>query len=290
MQSVAAGGAGAGDGAFWPLVAGSVETVTAFPLYSLALALGAAAVVSSSRARRLDATETTVVAFLPWVAVAAALSVLGKTLVLPANVVPLLTAPLVYVTAFVLGGAVWILAADHLHPDSMWSVDEALAVVGVFMLAPITGVTLSLGGREVHPFWPVVAFLVAVVCTVAVWRWLDGNTPHVTAATGVLGAAVLFGHLLDGTTTLVGIDILGFAEQTPLSLRILEFAATLPTADLLGAGWLFLLVKLAVAVAVLWVVGEGMTDRPIYQHLLLGLTATAGLGPGLHNLFLYAIL
>jgi uncharacterized membrane protein len=278
------------DGALWPLVAGSVETVTTFPLYSLALVLGAAAVVSSSRARRLTARETTVVAFLPWVAVAAALSVLGKTLVLPANLVPFLTAPLVYVTAFVLGGAVWVAAADHLGPDSMWSVDEALAVVGVFLLAPITGVTLSLGGREVHPFWPIVAFLAAAVLTAVVWRALGRRAPHVTAVTGALGVAVLFGHLLDGTTTLVGIDVLGFAEQTPLSRGILEFAAAFPVADLVGVGWLFLAVKLAVALAVVRVVGEGMTENPTHQHLLLGLTAAAGLGPGLHNLFLYAIL
>jgi uncharacterized membrane protein len=205
-------------------------------------------------------------------------------------VLPFLTAPLVYLTAFVLGGAVWVVAADRLPADSGWTVDEVLAVSGVFCLAPITGATLSLSGREVHPFWPLVAFVVAVVATVALWRWLGRRTPPVTARTGALGVAVLFGHLLDGTTTLVGVDLLGFAEQTPLPLAILEFAGTLPTADLVGVGWLFLLVKLAVALGVVRIVGEGITERPAGEHLLLGLTAAAGLGPGLHNLFLYAIL
>lgn len=272
------------------LVTGSFETMRAFPLYSLALLLATAAVVSTSRSRQVPIRETTVLAFMPWVAVAALLSVIGKTLTVPESVLPLFTSPLVYLTTFVLAGLVWLAVTRQGTTSSMWSVDELLGLTGVLLLAPVIGAAVSIGVGAVHPFWPIISIVVTVPLTMVVWSYLSAIAPEATERTGMLGIAVIFGHLLDGVTTLIGIDLMGFAEQTPLPRSILEFAATLPTAELLGAGWLFLLVKLFIAVAIVRVLGEGITDHPISQHLMLGLTAAAGLGPGFHNVFLYAIL
>jgi uncharacterized membrane protein len=56
-----------------------------------------------------------------------------------------------------------------------------------------------------------------------------------------------------------------------------------------GEGWVFLLVKLAVATLVVWLFAEYVRDRPAEGYLLLGLVAAVGLGPAAHNLLLFAI-
>jgi uncharacterized membrane protein len=272
------------------LVVGSFEVFRAFPLYSLALLLASAAVVTTSQKRDVPVSDGTILAFMPWVAIAGALTVVGKTLRVPETVTPFLTSPLVYLTTFVVAGAVWLAVTRRSRPDSMWSVDELLALSGVFLLAPVVGAAVTVDIESLHPFWPLIAVLVSLPLTWLVWEFLRLSAPEAAVRTGWLGVAVVFGHALDGMTTLIGIDLMGFSEQTPLPRSILEYAATLPTAELIGVGWLFLLVKLLVAVAIVRIVGVGLSDRPLNDYLMLGLTAAAGLGPGFHNVFLYTIL
>ncbi|MDY7081439.1 MAG: DUF63 domain-containing protein, partial [Halobacteria archaeon] len=79
---------------------------------------------------------------------------------------------------------------------------------------------------------------------------------------------------------------LGFYEQTPLSRRILDFASTLPTAEYLGSGWLFIAVKLFLVVVVIWQFRNYVEMRPEKGYVALGFIAAVGLGPGIHNLLL----
>jgi uncharacterized membrane protein len=100
---------------------------------------------------------------------------------------------------------------------------------------------------------------------------------------------VVFAHALDGASTAVGTDLLGAGERTPLSAAILEFAKTLPTADAIGAGWLFVLVKLALAVAVVNLFAGYVREDPRRAHLLLAVIVAVGLGPGVQNVLLFAV-
>lgn len=266
-----------------PGVAGVFE----LPLATAALVVAALLVVVAARQYGLSPSDRVVLAFVPWVAVAASLTVLADVVVLPAALATLFDGALSYLVAFVLGGAVWVATADTEWAD--WTPTELVALTGVLLFAPIAGGTLAMSGRELHPLWPVVALLAAVALTMVTWGYLREWVPQV-GRTGELGIVVLFGHLLDATTTLVGIDLLGFAEQTPLPRAMMEFAATLPTADLLGVGWLFLVFKLLLAVAVLFLAGVGSPEPSGERNLFLGLVAASGLGPGVHNLVLYVLL
>jgi uncharacterized membrane protein len=100
----------------------------------------------------------------------------------------------------------------------------------------------------------------------------------------------VFGHALDGVSTAVGIDILGFGERSPVSQMIIEFAAGLPTAAVIGAGWLFLLIKLALAATTVVCLSSYVREEPTEGYLLLGAVAAIGLGPGAHNLLLFTII
>ena len=57
----------------------------------------------------------------------------------------------------------------------------------------------------------------------------------------------------------------------------------------LGDGWLFLLVKLVVATAVVWLFAAYVRETPAEGFLLLGFVAAMGLGPAAHNLLLFSV-
>ncbi|WP_020222266.1 DUF63 family protein, partial [Halarchaeum acidiphilum] len=103
------------------------------------------------------------------------------------------------------------------------------------------------------------------------------------------GALVIFGHALDAATTAVGVDALGFGEQTPLSRVIMQFAGSLPTAPVLGVGWLFIAVKLVLAVGIVLLLADYVREAPTEGYLLLAFIAAVGLGPGAHNLLLFTV-
>jgi len=87
----------------------------------------------------------------------------------------------------------------------------------------------------------------------------------------------------------VGVDVLGFGERTPASRLIIEFADRLPTAEALGSGWLFVVVKLVLVGGVVVLFADYIEDEPTEGYLLLGFIAAVGLGPGVHNLLLFAV-
>jgi uncharacterized membrane protein len=126
----------------------------------------------------------------------------------------------------------------------------------------------------------------SAVAAAGTWLFLRRFAPGV-ATTGRLGALAVGAHALDGVSTAVGIDLLGFSERTPLSRLVIEFGASLPTP--VGGGWLFVLVKLVVAAVVVVALTETVREAPTQGRLLLGFVAAVGLGPGAHNVLLFTV-
>ena len=131
--------------------------------------------------------------------------------------------------------------------------------------------------------------MAAIVLTAIGWLVLRRLRPAATATTGAVGLLALFGHTLDGVSTAIGVDVLGFGERTPLSRLILDTADALPTAELLGVGWLFVAVKIVVAGVVVVLFREYVADEPTEGYALLGFVAAVGFGPGVHNLLLFTV-
>jgi uncharacterized membrane protein len=257
------------------------------PLPYLLGLLAAVALVAGALYRTdLSVSDRTVLALAPWIVVGSALHALYVVEWVPEVVAPLLGTPAVYLTTFVPAGILW-LAALRTDRDP----EQPLAVAGLLVALAVVGYALALGAENggLRLFWPVVGLFVAVFLAVALWAGTRRTYPEVAAATGVAGALVLFGHALDAVSTAVGVDLLGFGERTPVSRAVLDVAASLPTADLLGVGWLFVLVKLAIAEVVVVLFAEFVREDPTEGYLLLGLVAAVGLGPGAHNLILFII-
>jgi len=254
--------------------------------YLFALAVGLVGVAALLVRRRPPVTEATVLALAPWMVLGSTLHVLYVVDVLPAVLRPLAGAPAVYLTVAVAAGATW-LGADA---APIRETHRFLAAVGLVALVPVVAAALGAGvGRGSLRLLPSLAILVLSALTAAAtWTLLRRLRPGVVA-TGRIGALAVAGHALDGVSTAVGVDLLGFGERTPLSALVLEFAASLPTAPLIGSGWLFVLVKLVVASVVVVALTETVREAPTEGRLLLGFVAAVGLGPGAHNVLLFAV-
>ncbi len=257
--------------------------------YLLVLAVGVVAVAAGFARRRPAVTDRHALAAVPWILTGAAAHVLFVLEAVPPVVRPLFGTPAVYVTVTMLAGAVWLVG--------MTRVADTALLLGLVGLVPAVGTVAwvvaygtSLG--NVAPTLPAAGVIGGTAAGVVVVRsarlvgvdFVSNDGEPTRAVTLALAA-----HGIDGVTTAVGTDLLGFGERTPLSAAVLEFAASLPTADLLGAGWLFVLVKLAVASLAVAAIAPTVRESPSEGYGLLTLVAAVGLGPGLHNALLFTV-
>jgi len=254
--------------------------------YLLALLVGLGVVGVLLARRRPCVTNATILAFAPWMVLGSALHVLFVLDALPPVLRPLAGTPAVYLTVAVVAGATWLGTAAGASGET----PRLLGGVGVVALVPVVAAVVGVGaGRRSLRLLPSVAILaLSALAAAATWALLRQRYPGVTL-TGRVGILAVAGHALDGVSTAVGIDLLGFGERTPLSALIIEFAASLPTQPLLGSGWLFVLVKLVVAAVVVAALTDMVREEPTQGRLLLGFVAAVGLGPGAHNVLLFAV-
>lgn len=259
--------------------------------YIAALVVGIAIAIAALYRRRPPVTAATVTALAPWMACGGALYALYQAGVPPESIAPLFGSPAVYVTTGVVAALVWVVVADR--PADTWTSTGAPIVLagsgGVVLLAALAvavfGTTPNVVG--VSPMISAVILVVSIAVAAVVWAGVRRRWD--VHATGTVGALAVFGHTLDGVSTAVGYDLLGFGEQTPLSRLIIEAGAALPTAELIGAAWLFALVKVGLGALIVVLFEEYVRAEPVEGYLLLGLIVAVGLGPGAHNLVLFAI-
>lgn len=249
-------------------------------LLALLVALG---LVGWGLSRRAPAvTERHVLALGPWMVVGSALHVLFVLDAAPAALRPLLGTPSVYLSVAALVGGLWLGTDAAGLP-----VPTVLAGAGLLAAVPLVAGAFAAPPAALAVVWPGLALVGAVLAT-ALWFALLRRVRPIVAVTGWAGALALFGHALDGFSTAVGVDVLGFGERTPLSRLIIETGHALTPG--LGGGWLFVLVKLAVVGGVVVLLADYVEEDPTEGNLLLGLVAAVGLGPGAHNLVLFAAL
>jgi len=234
--------------------------------------------------RRPPLTERVVLSLAPWMVVGSALHALFQIDAVSPSLAPLLGTPAVYLTTFVVAGLVW-LAALSAAPEG---VPRILGGAGTVAFLAAAATVLASAGA-VHPWLSLGGVVVAAILTGACWLTLARLAPGTTTTTGGVGALVLFAHALDGVSTAIGADLLAFTERTPLSAAILEFAGSLPTADPFGSGWLFVLVKLALAAGIVHLFADYVREEPEQAYLLLAFVVAVGLGPGAQNVLLFAV-
>lgn len=268
------------------------EGVTVPPLpYLVGLGIGFVAVVALLYAISPPVTDWTVVSFAPWMAAGATLHVLYLQDTFPVVLEPLFSAGAVYVTTAIAAGFVWIAATLLTAARRNASAARYVGTIGTGVAVTFAMFSLYVGVQtgSINPFWPVVGGVLAGVIAALAWLLLSFTVTEAAAVTGMSGALVVFAHSLDGVSTAIGVDVLGAGEKTPASQAILDFAARLPVADSIGVGWLFVLVKVALALLIVWTFEQYVREEPRRARVLLGVVAAVGLGPGVHNLLLFTV-
>jgi len=258
--------------------------------YAVALVVGTVAVVGALVRLGPPVTDRVVLAATPWMVLGGGAHGFAQLGLVPGWALPLATAPAVYVTTFVIAGAVWATAAARTESDP--DPTRALGAVGGAVLVGFVAVAYAaaLGrGAGIALAWPPVSVAGAALVTAPVYFLLERERPTAVERIGVGGVVVVFAHALDGVSTAVGVDLLGTGERSPIPERIMAFAGRLPTADLLGTGWLFVLVKLAVAAAIVVLLADYVAEEPVEGNLLVVLVAAVGTGPAANNLTLFLV-
>jgi uncharacterized membrane protein len=231
------------------------------------------------RRRRGPVTAAEIASTLPWFAVVGVVVAIGRSVPASGLAAGLLRSPTVYlVLGTVLAGVWLVLDAAAVAETAPWTaLSGALATVAVggasFRLAE------ALAWRVLA--WNAVAVVLAIGIAGLVLGALQqrGRSPH-----GWLGAGVVFGHVLDATTTGVGLERLGATERNPVSAAIIRAGDGVGPSGVVG----FLLAKTAVAVLVLLALDPN-DDLDRETAGLLVVAAGVGLVPAVHNLTLFAL-
>ncbi|QSG12774.1 putative membrane protein [Halapricum desulfuricans] len=264
------------------------------PLAHLAaLIVGTVTVTAFLLALEPRVRQRHVLAFTPWMvagAVAHGLHQLDRT-VYPTWAEPLFGAPAVYVTAFVALGAVWASLAFRasLRTDE----DQVARDLGVTGTVALLGLLVFASRQETlvagEPLWSLAGVVITVPVTLGVYFGMAYFTTDIVARTRLVGGLVIFAHALDGITTAIGIDALGTGERSPLPRAIMDVAGSLPVAETIGVGWLFVVVKLALAVVLVAVFADYLEAEPTRGNLTFAAIIALGLGPAVNNVVLFAL-
>ena len=240
-----------------------------------------------------EITQYTVLALGPWMGLGGALHVLDVLALVPTGIRSFVAAPAVYVTTAIIAGGVWFCVTRPVIEERLTpSPSILLGSVGLLGLG-IVATFIGISGYITSLYslwWPFVSLVLGCLITFLVWVGFRYLSPEASAITRWSGILVIFGHVLDGVSTSVGVDVLGMGERTPLPLQIMEFAETLPVAEFIGVGWIFLLLKIAISVLVVWLFADFVEEQPRQAFLLLALIAAVGLGPAVHNLLLFMVI
>lgn len=230
-----------------------------------------------------------VLAFTPWIMFGSTLHVLYRLGEFPSSIEVLFSSPTVYITLAIVIGIIWIAGIFLSAAGLQQSISRFVGITGTGFFIVFAQFAIYSGWQagSFNPFWPVLAVVVAGIIAAVAWVLVSLWFTEVAAATGLTGALVVFSQTLDGVSTAIGYDVLGAGEEVPLSEIILEVGGGLPIVDVVGAGWLFVLVKVMLAVVVIGLFTDIVREWPHKARLALAFVIAVGLGPGVHNLLLF---
>ncbi|MDZ7689128.1 MAG: DUF63 family protein [Halobacteriales archaeon] len=185
--------------------------------------------------------------------------------------------PVIYITMFVFTAVVFLSAV---YAEREGAIDDyavpvagagTVAFVGVAAYLVYFGVSQT----EVTLWIPAVVVGAATVVFGVVWLILDRFAPVVNEGTGRMGAVLLWAHLLDAFSTVVGVEYLGYSEKQPIVDSIIS---------LTGTTYSFVLVKTGIVLLILYAFDERFFEEfRRLPYILLVAVLAVGLGPGTRN-------
>ncbi|MWV41232.1 DUF63 family protein [Natrialba sp. INN-245] len=210
-----------------------------------------------------------------------------------------LISPLIYFTVFLVTLVAVVVSVWLDRNGYVSGYEYPLAGIGTVLLAATVGYLGWLAATEPYAtFYPLLlttTLVGATVATVVVWFAVDRFAPQINSGTMFMGFVVIWAHAVDGVANVIGLDwavAFGHSQNLvpkhPVNEAIVNVTGSMLPAsvvDVTGAAWPFLLVKLAAAVAVIWVFNEEVFEEsPRYAVLLMITVVAVGLGPGTRDM------
>ncbi len=210
-----------------------------------------------------------------------------------------LISPFIYFLVFALtiaglGASVW---AERRNLVERY--DRTLLAIGIGLVG-LSGIYMTVLASYLPDLHLSPAMFLATIggatgVTAVVWWGIDRYAPVVYAGTGWIGSVIIWGHAIDGFANVLSLDwadALGLgASYSPKhvinELVIDVTAAVQPAAltDAIGSAWPFIVLKVAVAVMVIWLFNdEILEESPRFSLLMLVAVLALGLGPGSRDL------
>ena len=227
----------------------------------------------------------------------------GAGTLIPFPPVALIISPFIY---FVMFGFTLAALVVMISMDRRGVVDDfepALGAVGAVALAATIGFLLWVSATSelvgFHPLVAVITLGLASIIAALFWVLSERFAPVINEGTGKMGVLVVWGHSVDGVANVLSLDWTA-ALGVPVSYgskhvinratvhytgRFYEAIGQGWLADAIGTAWPFLLIKIAAAVAVVWVFDRQIFEEsPRYAYLLLVAILAVGLGPGTRDM------
>jgi uncharacterized membrane protein len=213
----------------------------------------------------------------------------------------IIISPVIYFTVFLvtLGavlGSVWLAHEDRF---SVQEYSRPLLAVGIAVLAITIAVLLALAFSTApvgfYPQLPVLVLGLTTVIAVGIWAGVHRFAPEITYGTESIGFVILWGHTLDGVANVIASDWareiglpFAYSAKHPVNRFIIDVTQGMLPPSLtatIGTAWPFLIVKVAAALAVVWLFDETIFEEsPRYAILLLIAILAVGLGPGTRDM------
>ncbi|WEL17802.1 putative membrane protein [Halorhabdus sp. SVX81] len=207
----------------------------------------------------------------------------------------LFISPIIYFTVF--GIAIGALVGSLRLADRgiVSSAERALGIIGSVAFGVTFGYLVVLGVTVEHvDFLPHVLLIIvggATAMAYGVYALTERFAPYINSGTGYVGLIVLWAHAIDGVANVLITDWadtlalpVSYYPKHPANEIIMNVTeAVLPAGifEAIGSAWPFLLVKLGVALGIVWLFDEAfIEENPRYSYVLLVGVVAVGLGPG----------
>jgi uncharacterized membrane protein len=215
----------------------------------------------------------------------------------PANA--LIISPIIYVTVFVVTLAAILLSLWLARRGVVAEYEPALAAFGtgafVLTLGYLGFLAVTTQALGFYPQMLVLTLGIASALAVGIYYAIDRLAPALHAGTGLIGLAILWAQAIDGVANVLASDwalAIGlpfqYTAKHPVNAIIVGFTELVFPAsviEVIGDSWPFLLVKLVLAVGVIWLFDEQIfAESPRYSYLLMLAVLVVGLGPGTRDM------
>jgi uncharacterized membrane protein len=213
-----------------------------------------------------------IAAVLPYIFVAASLRVMEDADLFSPPIKYMLITPLIYFLIFFCCVAILVILRVLSGPDRINDYNVVFGLIGVLWF--IANMILLLRNEAIVR--PRVLFaVIGISGMIMLVIYVVGAKLHAKFLTETLNVSVLTAHLLDASSSYIGIDLLGYQGKHVIERMIVEYTGS--------AAGMFLL-KLGILIPVLYLLDIIFEEQEIeLKNLVLLVLITIGLAPGVRN-------